>query len=298
MIGRDGWLFLGDQHERTLTVDRRPATEADLALGKQIGVATRAWDKYLEGRGVKLFRIMIAPNKGTIYPEHLPNWAKPASPNATDALLAGSERITYIDIREDLIVAKAKQTEALYYKTDSHWNSLGAGVAFHAFARQVGTASPELRWPSEDAYQLNHVARRNGGDLANLLRLAADISDSEPSISMSGLSIETTQTDFETKRILHQGGNPGVGGLSKPLLVKSEGALNINKVLWLRDSFGTALSPFMAATFSEILQVRWAEGLKSPKHFIQLVDKFKPDYVFVTVAERTSRTAAFATAPP
>lgn len=293
IVGRDGWIFLGDQYEQTRTVDRRPPSKADYALGQEIGSATNAWDAYLSSKGVKLFKIMIGPNKGTIYPEHLPTWAKTSSPYATDALLAGTGTEHYVDLRGALLAAKANQSEALYYRTDTHWNSLGAGVAFRAFAQQVGKAVPELRWPSQSAYELNRVEPRGGGDLANFLRLKANLSDSEPIIHASSLSIETTQIDFDTKEILHQGGSP-----SKPILFKSVGALNHKKVLWLRDSFGTAMSPLMTATFSEVLQLHWGEAIKPGGRLMQLVDEWKPDYVFFTVVERASRTPWFAAYPP
>lgn len=298
MVGRDGWIFLGDQYEQALTIDRRPATKADFVIGQQIGSATEAWDAYLASKGVRLFRIMIGPNKGTIYPEYLPFWAKPSSPNATDALLAGTGKVHYVDLRGALLTAKANQPEALYYKTDTHWNSLGAAVAFQAFAQQVGGAAPEIQWPSQKAYKLIRVDPRGGGDLANFLRLQAYLSDSEPAIHASSLPLETSQSDFDTMELLNQGGNPRVGSPTKPLLVKSVGALNKKKVLWLRDSFGTALSPLMAATFSEVIQLHWDEAIKPGGRFVQLVEEWKPDYVFFTVVERAARDPWFVAYPP
>jgi hypothetical protein len=241
---------------------------------------------------------MVGPNKSTIYSEHLPTWAKSPSPNVTDALFAGTGNIRYIDLRQALFAAKNKQPDALYYKTDTHWNSLGAGISFHAFAQQVAVAAPELRWPSETAYELDSVKPRGGGDLAKFLRLKENLTDKEPIIRASSVSIDTTHFDYETNKIVHRGGNPNIEAPSKPLLIKSENALNIQRVLWLRDSFGTAMSPLMAATFSDVLQLHYDEGMKSPKRFIKLVDEFKPDYVFITVVERAARNKAFTEFPP
>jgi len=298
IIGHDGWLFLGDQYEQTLSVDRRPPTAAEMELGKQIGAAASAWDAYLSAKGVKLFRVMIGPNKGTIYPEHMPEWARPSSPNATDALLAGTGEILYVDLRAPLLEAKSIQSSDLYYKTDTHWNNLGAGIAFRAFAQQVGAAAPDLRWPSNAAYNFNYSISRVGGDLANFLRLSTYLPDSESIIHAADLSVETTQSDFDTKKIMHRGGNPAVFALPKPLLVQTVGALNNKRVLWLRDSFGTAISPLMAATFSDVLQVNWGEAIKPGGRLVQLVRDWKPDYVFFTVVERSSRNEVFANFPP
>ncbi|MGF6088833.1 alginate O-acetyltransferase AlgX-related protein [Pseudomonas sp. 18173] len=298
IVGKDGWLYLGDMYQQTISDDRRPATENDTLIGKQIGAATEAWDAYLAGKGVKLFRIMVGPNKGTIYPEHMPSWAKPAVSNPTDALLAETGGEHYIDLRPPLLAARETQDAALYYKTDTHWNDLGAGIAFRAFAQQVGKAAPELQWPSEKTYEVARVDPRKGGDLANFLRLTASLTDYEPITRASSLSVETTESDFDTKKVLRHGGNPVVGSPMTPLLVTSVGALNNKKVLWLRDSFGNSLSPLMAATFSDVLQLHWSEAIKPGGRFSQLVEEFKPDYVFVTVVERSARTPSFAAYPP
>lgn len=297
IIGRDAWLYLGDEDAKTLTVDRTPPTEADRALGKQIGSAARAWDAYLSGKGIKLFRIMVGPNKSSIYADYLPAWAKPPSPNVADTLFAGTGEIRYIDLRKPLLAARAGQREALYYKADTHWNSLGAGIAFCAFSRQVADAAPELKWLPESVYEVIRVDTKAGGDLANFLRIR-DLPDTEPIVRISNLPVQTTQLNLHTKTATHFDGNPMIGTPMKPLLVTSEGALNNKKVLWLRDSFGTAMAPYMAATFSDVLQLHWQEGLKSPEQFAQLIDEFKPDYVFVTVVERDSRAKIFATYPP
>lgn len=298
VIGRDGWLYLGDQYAKTRTTSRRSPTETDFALGKEIGKASAAWDAYLANRGVKLFRIMVGPNKGTIYSEQLPTWAKSPSPNVTDALFAGTGTNLYVDLRQPLLKAKDEHREALYYKTDTHWNSFGAGIAFQAFALQVAVAAPELRWPSESAYELVSVKPKGGGDLAKFLRLKDDLTDEEPIIRGPSVSVESTQYEFETQKIVHRSDNPIIDAPRKPVLIKSERALNAKKVLWLRDSFGTAMLPFMAATFSDVLQLHWGEVLKTPERFVQLVDEFKPEYVFIAVVERESLARAFTVYPP
>ena len=297
ILGREGWIYLGDQYEQTLSVDRRPPSKADFARGQEIGHAAMALDAFLASRGVKLFRVVIGPNKGSIYPEYLPDWAKPSLPNATDALLAGTGTVFYVDLRGPLLAAKTDQHEPLYYKTDTHWNYLGAGVAFRTFAQQVSLAAPEIKWPPATVYQLTRVDSRDGGDLAEFLRLTAHLSDREPVINTASLSIETKESDFDTKQVLYQGANKAVLPPTKPLLVQSVGALNDKRVLWLRDSFGTALSPLMAATFSEVLQLHWAEAMQPGGRFIQLVEDWKPEYVFVTVVERASRNPWFAAYP-
>ncbi|WP_191832913.1 alginate O-acetyltransferase AlgX-related protein [Pseudomonas fluorescens] len=298
IVGKDNWLYLGDMYKNTLSDDRRTATDSDVATAKQMAAATRNWEAYLAGKGVKVFRIMIGPNKGSIYPEHMPNWAKPASLNPTDALLAEAGQGSFIDLRPPLLAAKDAHRETLYFKTDTHWNALGAGVAFRAFAQEVGKVAPELRWPSAEVYEVARIKPIEGGDLARFLRLTASLSDEAPIIGVGNLPVKTTQVDFTTQQVLAQGDNPEVGSPNKPILVKSAGALNDKKVLWLRDSFGSAMSPLMAATFGEVLQLHWSVATQPGGSFTQLVEAFKPDYVFITVVEREARALWSSDIPP
>src|SRR5688572_8546477 len=106
VVGREGWFYLGDKYEQTLTVARTGQTLAEVEMGKRIGDAADAWERWLGLRGVRVYRVMIAPDKGTIYPEFLPNWAQPASPSATDALMAGNGDFRFIDLRPALLAAK------------------------------------------------------------------------------------------------------------------------------------------------------------------------------------------------
>ena len=107
------------------------------------------------------------------------------------------------------------------------------------------------------------------------------------------LPLSITQIDFESGKIISTGPNVAINSSTKPLLVKSSGALNNKKVLWLRDSFGNSLSPLMAATFSDVMQLHWSEALKPGGSFARLVQDWQPDYVFVTVVERNARAAVF-----
>ena len=298
IVGHEDWLYLGDQYDHTLTVDRRQPTTKDVNVGKLINEAVDAWKAHLSNRGVKDFRIMIGPNKGTIYPEHMPDWAKPRSPGVTDAFFENVGDHVYVDLRAPLLDARNQQPSDLYYKTDTHWNNLGAGIAFRFFAERMGSTSPELTWPAIDQYDLVRIDSRPGGDLANFLRLSAEFDDAEPMIRLQASPTEATQIDFDSKAIIRNGGNPLVGSPMKPLLVTSKGALNQKKVLWLRDSFGSALAPMMAMTFSDVLQIHWAEAMKPGGRFAQLVEEWMPDYVFFTVVERSSRHDYFIEFPP
>lgn len=297
IIGKNDWLYLGDMYESTITVRRRSATTADIETSKKIGLASKSWNEWLEHRGVRLYRVMLAPDKESIYPEFLPDWAQPAADSVTNTLLANTPEGLYIDTRPALTAAKSQFSEPLYYQTGTHWNGFGAWVAFRAFATAIAQTDRSLNWLTNQQVHISKVNELTGNDLADFLWMGPILRDNDVVMEIaSAKPIQTEQYDFETGRLIAAGGNSPIGAPQRPLLVKSKNALNQKRVLWLRDSFGTAMAPYMAATFTETLQLHF-DAVKSDQ-FAQLVDAYKPDYVFITVVERSARSAWFTNPSP
>jgi hypothetical protein len=124
LVGKDGWLFFMDGGDEE-TLRRCPQmTEAELA----------AWGKMLEQRrqwcnrhGIKFF-YAIAPTKSTIYREFVPDqytalYQKSRADQLTE-YLRDHTKLDVIDIRPAMKAEKHRGL--LYFKTDTHWNRLGA----------------------------------------------------------------------------------------------------------------------------------------------------------------------------
>jgi len=298
VIGRAGWLYLGDLYEATRSAHRLPPSAAEHQQIQQISQATRAWDQRLREQGVQMLRIMVAPNKESVLTEALPQWAAAARPNATDLLLSTASPQLYVDLRPALRSSQADSPEPFFYHTDTHWNLLGAGAGFRAFAQQLSPSAPELRWPPEASYRLVRTDPRGGGDLARFLRLQGQLQDREPIPQFFLEPADVQHLDFESGQLLHHGANVPVDMPTKSVLVRNPAALNSKRVLWLRDSFGGAMSPLMVQTFSEVLQLHWDRALEPATQLDSLVRQWRPDYVFITVVERAARAPAFRNAPP
>lgn len=281
IIGYNGWLYLGDSYAKTITTKRHESTNEDEILAKKIALSSKSREHWLKLKGVKQYRVIVGANKDSIYPEFLPHWAKQVANSPIDTLFANVSHKIYIDTRSSLKAARNEFQQKLYYKTDTHWNALGGLVAFRAFAKNLATAEPSLIWPNFAAIKIS-ATKKCGGDLANFLRIPTILSDEEINIKFTAPQPITTQRyDFKTKKLI----TPEDG--HKTELVVSKNALNKKRVLWLKDSFGGAMSQYMEATFSDILQIHYSE-MKNGK-YAQLVNEFKPDYVFVTVVERNAR---------
>ena len=259
-----------------------------------------AWNAWLTRQGVSAFRIMIGPNKDSVHPEGLPNWAAPRQPAKIQALMTGSAGSMYVDLSEGLRQQAKHETEPLYYRTDTHWNALGAAHALRLFAARLQGADLGLSWPTDGGIQMARVDSRPGGDLSRFLRMQGTLLDREPVIDQPpAAALDTTVMDFDTNELLRSSGNETVDYRKQTVIVSSPQALNQRKVLWIRDSFGSALSPYMAATFNEVVQLHYDEALKDEgRRLVEIVSRWRPDLVFITVVERAALSEAFLVRPP
>ncbi len=143
LIAREGWLFFLGEDARALDRYHRgalPVSDADL-----VGVVAelKRRQRFLAARGIP-YVVTIAPDKFTIYPELLPEWAA-ATHGATPLdrlveIIRTDATLRFVDLRGPL--RAAKRSERVYYATDSHWNSLGAAVAYRAIMKAVSDALP------------------------------------------------------------------------------------------------------------------------------------------------------------
>ena len=84
--------------------------------------------------------VAVIPNAFTVQPERLPAFAPaPDQKEQLRRIAASLPHAAFLDVTEAL---KARGGEYLYYRTDHHWTSLGAYVAFTAMAPEMGITTP------------------------------------------------------------------------------------------------------------------------------------------------------------
>jgi alginate O-acetyltransferase complex protein AlgJ len=163
LIGLDNWLYY------------RPMPVAELP-GSFTADELQTWQRVLEHRQQWLARrgcrylLFIPPNKETIYPEHLPSFARPyASVPRLDQLVDHLRRLSSVpvlDVRSDL--RQASQQERTYFRTDQHWNDRGAFVAYQHLIRELSHWFPTLQpWPRSAFRDTRYDLP--SGDLAQML---------------------------------------------------------------------------------------------------------------------------------
>ncbi|WP_312978371.1 alginate O-acetyltransferase AlgX-related protein [Atlantibacter sp.] len=293
MVGRNGWLFMGNNFSRSLQYKIEGIKESDMPVVEAIDKTIVAWDSWFKDNGVQNFKIMISPDKDSIYSEELPSWDKHYNVQFRDVIQQKQPDI-YVDIYGSLLQKKSDQ-HLLYYKTDTHWNSYGAWVGFT-------TLMASLKNP-----QINAVVSRIdassfsfnpsiGGDLARFLRIGSYNTDIRSDINNINITNNYTFVlDEKSGAIKMLGNYLQVPSPSSPVWVSAVNHYQNSKVLWLRDSFGSAMSPYMMRMFKDVIMVHYNEV--TPEQVKSLVKKYNVDYVFVTVVERDAMSKFFTTLP-
>ena len=176
IVGEDGWLFFTDAPS-----DRGRAFMKDFR-GRQNFTADEiaAIHQNFENIGQAFSRcgvtfvLWLLPNKQTIYGEHLIGFREAKGGKRLDQLveaLRGIKGLQLVDARPALLAAKTSfKDHDLYLRTDTHWNGLGAFVAYISLIADLNHVLTLTKL--EDADLANYEIRTSPfseGDLATTM---------------------------------------------------------------------------------------------------------------------------------
>jgi len=300
VVGQEGWLYLGDGHNNNTSAQRFGESENDARLARDMGQNLLAWNRWLRAQGIKGFAVVVGADKHRIYSDHLPDWANLQRTARIHGLLDGPARLLIADPTPALRRLSADGAPHTYYQSDTHWNMWGAAISLETLRQTLTQQGLKLNWALSTPPTIDHTGTRIGGDLARFLRIQATLTEQEPHPALLNRdAIKSDVRELGTGKTLKAG---DFGQLQYPgriVQVVTEGAANDLKVLWVRDSFGIAQSPLMAANFRETIQVHWGPALgEQARLFGNLVREQKPDLVVMTVVERVLPSDLFLTPPP
>ena len=127
IIGHNNWLYLNKRDYVNNVVNN--FTEEEL---QQIHYNLYITTKWFETKGIKYY-FTVSPVKPHIYPEHSPPYLfykfQHTKINQLSEYLNKHSEFTFIDYRNDLLDMK-KKYPLLYYKSDTHWNEIGAFIGY------------------------------------------------------------------------------------------------------------------------------------------------------------------------
>ena len=246
MVGRDGWLFFPAEGIPDAQLGLEWFTDEELHQMQKVLERRRDW---LAAQGIE-FLFVVAPNKGTIYPEHLPKWLKPAKTTRLDQFLnhmRNHSTVTLLDLRP--VLRQAATRDALYYQADTHWNLMGGLTAAQGIAAALEDRFPNLKPIGRDDFE---IRRRpgSGGDLANVAKRPSwpdnNIYQVRPKAHLPGLSFQSTATEGLNYTNYESAATPDPGR------VTTVNSRQTTRVLFFGDSFQVGLRPFLGYYFGRV----------------------------------------------
>ncbi len=137
-----GWIFYKSQTDGDIIGDYRNINSYSPKQLQSIVARLLAKQKYLKQQGVK-FLYVIAPSKHYIYPEYLPTYIKPLEKeNKIEQLVSELKKHPEINFVYLAPLLQQAKNQRLYFKADTHWNSLGANIAQYEIAKKIKQLFP------------------------------------------------------------------------------------------------------------------------------------------------------------
>jgi alginate O-acetyltransferase complex protein AlgJ len=272
LVGSDGWLYFNENQMVEHYRGTARFTPGELQDWKTLLEQYR--DRFAE-RGIR-FLFVVAPDKQSIYPEHLPTWMSKVSPETKldqfFAYLKMHSTVDVLDLRPTLLENRSRGP--LYLKTDSHWNQLGAFFAYQRLVNELAVQLlPGARPVALDDFEQRTVAAVPG-DLAAIAGTGSLESNAillQPKASLPPLGL--IQHPYETG----------------PIIVTRNPHVNGSAIVY-GDSFVDNWVPLLGYNFGEVSFFS-NHFLTSKFTDMDRINREKPTLVIVEVIERSFNVA-------
>lgn len=257
MLGDRGWLFYNSDGALQDVTGAQPFSADDLERWRSTLQHTQDW---LERRGID-YVFVLAPDKHWIYPEHMPGGLnRQIHESRFDQLVAHLRRhstVTLVDARDGLQASAGG--ERLYHRTDTHWNDHGAFVTYQQVMATIGPPLDlQARTPAE---MESRTIPRTGFDLARMLGLGSVLVEEDLQLEPRG---------GRRSRVIEPA-RPSRGLMDARVV--TEGPPSGPRAVIFRDSFGSAMIPYLSEHFSRAVYV-WQTNFDPA-----LVEAERPDVV-------------------
>lgn len=263
LVGQDGWLFLKGDNSIENFQNAKVFSAEELQRAAQYLASIDEWAR----KNGKDFYYVICPDKNKIYGEYFPSIiykTKPDSQSRANQLvryLQENTKVKVIYLAE--VLKNHKEDGLLYYKNNTHWNSLGSYIGYLEIMKEMKKRYPEL--PVLENLKWKETTHTRG-DLTNLL------GSSDQDLESIYLEAELIPVQ-DCKVLRHQGG-------TKDMFCRNpEGKLRLT----LRgDSFSTALLDYLRHSFKETESLRRYNFTKQDLENI----KQNSDIIIIETVER------------
>jgi hypothetical protein len=262
--GRNHWLFYADDGGMDDFTNEKPMPPELLTAWRQTMFRARDWCR---AHGIA-YVFTIAPDKHAIYPEQFdPNIRQLSSLSRIDQVMTATiDTGVVVDVRQ--AVMAGKKTERLYHVTDTHWNSRGAFLAYQQLITAIGYQVPGVgpAWPRSDFEASSRVVL--GQDLAGMMGLKRSLSEEDLRL-----------TPKHQRYVVVEPANTAASAGEARIVTEIPGS-ELPRAVMFRDSFTSALAPFLSEHFSRIVYL-WQNDFDAEE-----VLKEHPDIVIQEIVGR------------
>ena len=239
LLGKDHWMFT-----------KNFGTPDTKQLDKNVKAVAEFGTRY-PGR----VTFLLAPSASVIYPEELPFAAPMVDENSMldDIFAAVSPSASVIDLRP---VYTAAKEDYLYYRTDHHWTTHGAYLAYQQFCALKGLTPFDLSAHEavevSDFYGTHYSSTRFWNvepdtityyPLDNPMTVYQVNGEADFSTAETANMIDTAKFDTRDKYAAFLGGNNGYS------VIEGDGE---GSILVIKDSYANSFVPYLTANYAKI----------------------------------------------
>ncbi|MCB0382305.1 MAG: hypothetical protein KDD05_03120 [Psychroserpens sp.] len=257
LTGKDGWYFLGN-HYNNLFDDSFGNHALSLSELEIIKNNIKTIKENLESKNI-VFQIVVPPNKHRLYTENLPYRLNqnPTRLQQINSYLKKEIDFEILDLRDTLYAHK--ESEQLYFKTNTHWNDIAAYIGYY---KTISSLNLDIPVTSISNYNFD-IGPIKRGDITEMIHIKSDE-------STVYLSQKTASELVPIKSEYHH--------------LHFKNPNRKRKLIMYRDSFSNAWIKFFNSSFGETIYFR-DYNIKP-----DIIDKEQPDVVIVEVIERQLST--------
>lgn len=271
---KEGWIFYGIPFVRR---DYARETHLSDQYVEKVENSVLEIKRWLNARGIG-FIFVLAPNKHNIYPQYMPSFIKKGEGISNGEWLVEHLAKMYPDTIVNVFQSlhRAANKRQVYFKIDTHWNSMGAMEASKTVFHMIRKSFPALRIkPLPQMKEINRVL--SPGNFGQVMGVPLREEEALP-VPLDGWNWK----------------NISAAKLKKMLPERTRVFQRVNprapqtRVLVLGDSFMGRFDYYIAEMFGHSIFVNlWDTQLTAdnrfPTHFIE---NLKPDLVNLLFVER------------
>ena len=265
-IGRQNWLFYNSYGILPAQLNTQPFSKRELQNWVQ---NLQARKTFCDQLGIK-YLLVIAPEKGTMYPEYLPStWNRRSGISRLEQLqdyLREHTEIDFLDAKA-LLSKEKQQGHKIYHSNDTHWNQRSAFLVSQQLLAHLHRTLPSVTpTPSEDLLDGHD---KFTGDLSKMLGLQNVLTDESPSIVCR-----------TPPRAIPDNTHLASMDSDQPAFGAKLGNQDLPKALVMRDSFFTYLTAPVSEHFS-YTEFQWTNHFRPEQ-----IAASHPNVIINEIAER------------